>query len=610
MSEQEKDPAGLPADVMPKKSKFKLLHEKTAFLHQKQSKVKVLHSRTRRYLKSEIKQLRFKSRNACDERLNTDIHPSLPLQGIYSCFNGVEHADRSVSMQSPDVTTNYTQANMLKMLKTAKDMVSSARVDNSLDSATKTIENWSRRGADNMRASLPPRVATTDMSHLAYMPSITDNHSPYPQRAINPNFPVHYGDSCTQPLLEKPKVVTRPTPLRYTLPARNSQHVLERTLPISSLSSPHIAMRDPASSGTPNLHHPGRVYVENQTRPPMSPYLPYRNLQVPEVYVEHRGPLRRKFSYPPDCVSRRRRSFSCLFDAPDPRLRSDYDQPRPGFAELRPNHLLNNHAPDPGLTCAAAHYARGSPSCNSCMKSYLEPETDDIPLLGKDKLNRRASFLQATWGNDRVRQVDETKPSTSPSARADMPDLFPRLAGPNPKPHKLYGSLGHNLSCYPVAAEPAYLDPAHMGSYPYKQKLQFSESTRLPSYREAILQNAAALRRSSSTVVHRHYSTYLNSYTDLPVYVGPLAQGPSQFYNTPKDVCHLFPFNSHYSDSASMLPRMGDRPLVYHNSMFGTCDAAKREELGSVGRERRPVLVARPYVPKPWGRVSSLESEV
>uniref|UniRef100_A0A8C7YRE4 Glutamate receptor n=1 Tax=Oryzias sinensis TaxID=183150 RepID=A0A8C7YRE4_9TELE len=404
-------------------------------------------------------------------------------RGIYSCFNGVEHADRSVSMQSPDVTTNYTQANMLKMLKTAKDMVSSARVDNSLDSATKTIENWSRRGADNMRASLPPRVATTDMSHLHYMPSITDNHSP-------------------------------------------------------------------------------------------------------------------KFSYPPDCVSRRRRSFSCLFDAPDPRLRSDYDQPRPGFAELRPNHLLNNHPPDPSLTCTAAHYARGSPSCNSCMKSYLEPETDDIPLLGKDKLNRRASFLQATWGNDRVRQVDETKPSTSPSARADMPDLFPRLAGPNPKPHKLYGSLGHNLSCYPVAAEPAYLDPAHMGSYPYKQKLQFSESTRLPSYREAILQNAAALRRSSSTVVHRHYSTYLNSYTDLP------------FYNTPKDVCHLFPCNSHYTDSASMLPRMGDRPLVYHNSMFGTCDAAKREELGSVGRERRPVLVARPYVPKPWGRVSSLESEV
>lgn len=538
--------------------------------------------------------------------------PPPSLQGIYSCFNGVEHADRGAGMQSPDVTTNYTQANMLKMLKTAKDMVSSARVENSLDSATKTIESWSRRGADNMRASLPPRVASTDMSHLPYIPTITDNHSPYPPRAITPTFPLHYGDSCTTPLLDTPKVVTRPTPLRYTLPARSNQHMLERTLPISSLSSPHIAMRDPASAGTPNLHHPGRVYVENPARPPMSPFVPYREFQVPEVYVEHRGPLRRKFSYPPDCVSRRRRSFSCLFDATDPRLRADYDQPRPGFAELRPNHLLNNHAPDPGLTCAAAtaHYGGASPGCNSCRKSYLEPDMDDIPLLGKDKLNRRASFLKATWGGDRVRQVDETKPSPSP--RGDMPDLFPRMGGPNPKPHKLYGSLGHNLSCYPVAAEPAYLDPAHMGSYPYKQKLKFSESTRLPSYREAILQNAAALRRSSSTVVHRHYSAYLNSYTDLPVYVGP-----SQFYSAPKDVCHLFPCNSHYTDGATMLPRVSDRPLVYHNSMFGACDAgaaAKRGELGSVGRERRPVLVARrvnsPYVPKPWGRVSSLESEV
>lgn len=457
---------------------------------------------------------------------------------------------------------------------------------------------------------------TTDMSHgrLPYISSITDNHSPYPQRALTPTFPVHYGDPATQPLLDKPRVVTRPTPLRYTLPTRGSQHVLERTLPISSLSSPHIAMRDPTPTVTPNPHHSSRLYVENQARHPTPSFVPYREFQVPDIYVEHKGPLRRKFSYPPDCVSRRRRSHSYMFDAADPRVRGDYDEPRPCLAELRANHLLSNHAPD---ACAAGHYPGGSTSCNSCMKSYLEPEMDDIPLLGKEKLNRRASFLKATWGNDRIHQVDETKPSTStsPSTHANMPDLFPRVVVANPKPHKLYGSLGHNLSCYPLAAEPAYLDPAHMGSYPYKQKLKYSESTRLPSYREAILQNAAALRRSSSTVVHRHYSTYLNSYTDLPVYVGPLAQGPSQFYDGSKDMCHLFPCTSHCPDNAAMLPRMSDRPVVYHNNMFGAYDGAgKREEPGSGSRERRQVLVARrvnsPYVPKPWGRVSSLESEV
>uniref|UniRef100_A0AAZ3RHL0 Glutamate receptor n=1 Tax=Oncorhynchus tshawytscha TaxID=74940 RepID=A0AAZ3RHL0_ONCTS len=337
-------------------------------------------------------------------------------RGIYSCFNGVEDSDRNGNLQNPDVTTNYTQANMLKMLQTAKDIVTSTRVENSLDNATKTIENWSRRGADNVRVGLPPRVATTiDMGHsrLPYISSITDNRSPYPQRAL----------------------------------------------------------------------------------------------------------------------------------AQDTRGRNDYDEPTSCLAELRANHLLNNHASSAStMACMGGHYPSGSASCNSCMKPYLEPEMEDVPLLGKDKVNRRASFLKATWSSDRIRHQ------------------------------------GNNL-CYPLAAEPAYLDPAHMRSYPYKQhKLKCSQSTRLPSYREAILQNAAALRRSSSTVVHRHYSTYLNSYTDLP------------FYD--KDMCHLFPCASHCPNNNALEP-----PLP-----------------GSGSRDRREVLVARrvnsPYVPKTWGRVSSLESEV
>uniref|UniRef100_A0A3Q3KJI4 Glutamate receptor n=1 Tax=Monopterus albus TaxID=43700 RepID=A0A3Q3KJI4_MONAL len=534
-------------------------------------------------------------------------------RGIYSCFNGVEQTDRNGSIQSPDITTNYTQANVLKMLKTAKDMVSSARVENSLDNATKTIENWSRRGAENVRAGLSPRVTTTDMTHgrLPYIPSITDNHSPYPQRALTPTFPVHYGDTSPQP-----RVMIHPTPLRYTLPAR-SQYVLERTLPISSISSPHIAMRDPTPTGTPNPHHSSKLYVENQARHPTIPFVPYREFQVPDIHMEHKGPIRRKLSYPPDCVSQKCRSHSYVFDAADPRVRADYDKPRSCLAELRANHLLNHAADAAAMTCTAGHYPGSNTSCNSCMKSYLQPGVDDIPLQGQDKPNCRASFLKAAWGNDSIRQVDETKPSTStsPSTRVEMPDLFPRVKVASPKPHKLYNSLGHRLSCYPLAAEPAYLDPAHMGSYPYKQNLKYSESTQLPSYREAPLQNAAALRRASSTVVHRHYSTYLDSYTDLPVYVEQLSQGPSQFYNSSKDMCHFIPCTRHCPDNAVMLPHVGDRQMVYQNSMFRAYDGTgKREAPGSGSRERRQVLVARrvnsPYVPKPWGRVSSLESEV
>nr|ABY26544.1 NMDA receptor NR2C subunit [Apteronotus leptorhynchus] len=550
-------------------------------------------------------------------------------RGIYSCFNGVENTDHNGSMQSPDVTTNYTQANMLKMLKTAKDIVSSARVENSLDNATKTIENWSRRGPEATKLSLPTRLISTDSSHgrLPYVSSVTDNHAPYSQRVLAPTFPLHYGDSSTQPLPEKPRVIPRPTPLRYTLPARTSHHhIYERALPISSLSSPHIAMRDPPPPTAPKPHHFGRLYMDSQVcHQTTSPLLPYRTYHVPDIYVEHQEPPENRKLYT-EGLGRKKRSHSYVAPSPETRRRTDYEEPASCLGhELRASHLLDSHAHT--THCLGSHYQRPSASCNSCMKPYLEPEMDDVPLLGKEKLNRRASFLRATWGGDRMRHLDE-KPSTSASSsgRISAPDLFPRVVVTNPKPSKMYASAGNNL-CYNMAVEPAYLDPAHMSSYPYRpQKLKYSQSTRLPSYREAILQNAAALRRSSSTVVHRHYSTYLNSYTDLPVYVGPLTQGPAHFYDHPKDICHLLPCVSHCPADVPLVPRLPSRPVTYQNNAFEGYEGAgrSREEpplqalhtlpAPSGNRERRQVLLARransPYVPKPWGRVSSFESEV
>ncbi|GAA6110826.1 glutamate receptor, ionotropic, N-methyl D-aspartate 2Ca [Tachysurus ichikawai] len=566
-------------------------------------------------------------------KLRHSVHKSERLdfllaisRGIYSCFNGVEDTDQNGSIQSPDVTSSYTQANMLKMLKTAKDIVSSARVENSLDNAAKTIENWSRRAPEASKPILPTRLISTDASHgrLPYISSVTSNHTPYTQRALTPTFPLNYGNSAT--LIEKPRVVTRPTTLRYTLPARtNHHHIYERTLPISSLSSPHIAMRDPPPPTAPKPHHSTRLFMDSQGYHQMAPsFLPYREFHVPDIYVEHQDPPESRKLYN-EGLGRKKRSHSYVAPSPEPRRRNDYDEPTSCLAELRANQLLENHAHT--SPCMGSHYQRPSGSCNSCMKPYLEPDTDDVPLLGKEKLNRRASFLRATWGGDKLWHVDE-KPSTSASSssRINMPDLFPHVVVANPKPSKMYANSSNNF-CYNMPAEPAYLDPAHMGSYPYKpQKLKYSHSTRLPSYREAILQNAAALRRSSSTVVHRHYSTYLNSYTDLPVYMGPLPQGPAHFYDHSKDMCHLFPCINHCTNDATLVTRIGGRPVMYENTAFRGYEGAgcSREEPplqplhslppSSKNRDRRQVLVARrlnsPYVPKPWGRVSSLESEV
>ncbi|XP_018612526.2 glutamate receptor, ionotropic, N-methyl D-aspartate 2Ca [Scleropages formosus] len=522
-------------------------------------------------------------------------------RGIYSCFNGVEDTDRSGSMQSPDVTTGYTQANMLKMLQTAKDIVSSARVEDSLDHATRTIENWGRRG-DPSAPALPTRVPAAGDAlpgRHPYVPSVTDNHlSPcLPPRALSPAFLGHSSDSATQPLLEKQRGASshRPTPLRYTLPARGRHNLYDRTLPISSLSSPQLAIREPEPAAS--SHPSGRT--RHLAGPTL--FVPYGDAHLPDLYQEHRLPSCRRLYA--DGLSRKKRSQSFLVEGPEARRRHDNQEPSTCFAELRASQLVDRHGHPHSHTHSHAG-PRASAGCGSCVKPYLEPELEDVPLLGKEKLNRRASFLRATWAGDRLRPLED-----KPSHRAVVPDLFPRvvLAG-GPKPPELRAEAGRSL-CY-SGAEHTYLSPTHL----YRgQRLKYSQSTRLPSYHEAVLHNTAAMRRSS-TVVHRHYATYLNSYTDLPVYVGPLAPGPPHFYEHSRETCDIFPCMGHHPNSTALVPtRLSNRQPAY-----GGYEGVERDQRvlpGAVGgRERRQLLVARtvssPYLPKPWARVSSLESEV
>ncbi|KAJ8345523.1 hypothetical protein SKAU_G00297160 [Synaphobranchus kaupii] len=499
-------------------------------------------------------------------------------RGIYSCFNGVED---SGSLQSPDVTGSYSQANMLKMLQTAKDLVSSSRVEDSLDHATRTIESWAAAALE------------MDPGRIPYISSgVSANHSPCPLRAH------HYSDGHVHTLLEKQRALAGPAPLRYTLPARGT-HLYDRTLPVSSLSSPHIAMRDPPPPAANPLH--GRPLYVEAPRQPVSPFTSYRDIPLSEVYIEQEGPVGRRLYPEAPAPARKKRSHSCLAPDPDPRGRSEYAGPATCFAELRANHLLENHAPSAAARLGGTYPGGAGARCGSCIPPYLDPELEELPVLGKDRVNRRASFLRATWGGDRIRQPDEKPPASARRSAPDLPDLFPR------------GGAGR--LCYALPADHrGYGGGAGRSERHRGQKHRCSPaSTRLPSYREAILQNAAAMRRAS-TVVHRHFSTYLNStYADLPVYVGP-----AQFYQHSKETCDLFPCVAHCSSDSALVPRLAGRQLVYQDSAFGGYDGAGRARdeppVTPGGRDRRQVLVARrvgsPFLPRPWGRISSLESEV
>lgn len=454
------------------------------------------------------------------------------FQGIYSCFNGVEDISRSASIQNPDVTANYAQANMLKMLRTAKDIVSSTKVENSLDNATKTIENWSRHGG-----SLPariPQVTTTEKvpGHFSYLTNITENHIPHLQHSITPPFAQHNKTTSPPPMVNH-RVLTRPTPLRYTLPAR-TRGLYDGMLPVSSLSTPHLAMHDLHSDPA----HTGSSFV------------PYRDLQVPDIYTEHHR--------------QKKRAHNLLIESMDLRGLHDYKDhmTRADANDFGENNLSSLYSENPFTSADTAY--------NSCIKTYLDPVLDNIPLIGKRKLHRRPSFLKATWGPDRV-WFPGDRPSAAPSSRATIPDLFPCV--------DVHGRVRKN-TCFAQPVDHTYPHPFRRHTRK-TQKLRHSQSTRLPSYMEAVFHNPAVVRRASS-MVHRPYS-----YPELPIYQSPLPYGPAE-------LCNIFPCMGHPADNVSR----GYRAPTH----------LQDDHLVPVPGSR--VVHGSPIVPMSWGRISSLESEV
>lgn len=446
--------------------------------------------------------------------------------------------EKSGNLQNLDITANYAQANMLKMLQTAKDIVSSAKVENSLDKATKTIENWSRKGG-----TLPariPQVTTNETlpAHLSYITNMTENHSSLVQHSLPPQFTQHYSETASPPHVSTQRQISHPTPLHYTVPSRSGGRY-NGLLPISSISTPHLATYDLHSQKSSKM---------------ASRFISHKDLQTPDIFAEHQEPCH-VFVGP----RWKKRSQSCLEESVD--LRGLHDDKGPNIcrAEVQANHF-------------ASPYRQGTVTCNSCINTYAGPGIDGLPLIGKRKINRRPSFLKATWGPGRV-QFPNERPFDPAPYRVDMPDLFPftELSGRE-----------RNNKYHHLPVEHIYLHSYHR--HPRKgQKLRHSQSTYLPSYREAVHHDAIGVRRASS-LVHRQYS-----YPDLRAYQSPLPYGPAA-------LCNIFPNMGHPSDSGYR----GYRAPVH----------LQDGHLLPVPGSRVLYRVGSPGVPLTWGRISSLESEV
>ncbi|KAK5616218.1 hypothetical protein CRENBAI_015692 [Crenichthys baileyi] len=533
-------------------------------------------------------------------KLRHSLHKSHKLdfllaisRGIYSCFKGVEDPDRSSGLAKPDLTSNYAQANMLKMLRTAKDLVSTANVESSLDNATKTIEQLTRHGG-----SMPvriPQVATEAVpGGFAY---VAENHCSIPQGSLTPPL-----TGVTS--LKQHRGVTRPTPLRYTLPTRSTSCLYDRSLPVSSLSTPHLAVEEPLPHQHPHHYQTtGRVYVGSHSH---SPFIAYSDLQLPDIYTSHpvSFPQNQHFQLGLSQPKRRSKSFQCENGDVERRKHGDQgksDKSTMSLTELKANHLQENHISAPSID----NVYSGEGICPR-VENYSSWPPEDLVLRGRRR-HRRPSFLKATWGNDQIRQLEESQSSLSSQSPSTLPDLFPCIVTPTTSAKPYNPAHVRNNLCLPRNQAYLHIREDHRRPNGRKgQRLRYSHSTHLPTYGEAVRNGTGLGRgmvRRATSLLSRQYAHYLNSYPGLPIYHSPLDLQHHSQSSSP--VCQLLACGGGRCG--------GQRSLLYQDNVYGAYGVYQGPQTGSEaqvvqGGAGQPV--GSPCVLRPWRRVSSLESEV
>uniref|UniRef100_A0A8B9EWI8 Glutamate receptor n=1 Tax=Amazona collaria TaxID=241587 RepID=A0A8B9EWI8_9PSIT len=374
-------------------------------------------------------------------------------RGIYSCFNGVQSPVSPGRAPTPDVTASSAQANVLKMLQAAKEMVSTASVGSSLEHATRTIEDWSSRSE---------RLQTTFSLRT---PQLVVQNSTSTHRA-----PPSSGPAAPERLERAYAPVGAPLglPMPQPLPVEEEWRGTNKHIPrlLHPLKFRGGCAGDGALPGVPHVPvkiSPGedfgeQMLVGNHIGAPLPPPTSPRDLPPPDIYREHKRPsgLGDRLQNPP-------------------RLQGDGGHGGSGTLPWL-------------LSAAEKRQELGSPflppSCprgafpKAARTSRARGEPDAAAMEG-EKPNRRAGGERGGKrcpGGLRRCGAARTSPCT------DIPDLFPEAES------------GH--SCGPRCAQPsARLAPR-------------SPASRLPSYREACRQPP----RAPGTAPYACMNSYPNLY--------------------------------------------------------------------------------------------------
>ncbi|KAM6473333.1 glutamate receptor ionotropic, NMDA 2C [Liasis olivaceus] len=517
-------------------------------------------------------------------------------RGIYSCFNGVQNLESPVRVYKPDVTANSAQANVLKMLQAAKNMVSTASVGNSLENATRTIENWSNR-SENFQTTFSLRTPQLVV-----------------QNASGPNRPAHSSSTTTTENLGRPVPPLLLAPQQTVGPASEScRETIEHPQILHPLKLHGNYSEDKILSGFTMYHSPQYLVTTSQANLrnhiPLgsslsdAPHSAVRTLQELSPH-EHkhklpmpRGHGKQKFHQNDHLYKEGEHSSS----AQGSRL---------AFSSEKKKNLESHYLPHP---CVYNSFPKDNRTC----RPFAHKEYDPLDL-GREKETYTASLSRSTLEqHEQFHSLGLWKHPRKCSNPRGILDFFPK-ASLTPKP---LPGIHHGIHHY----SPDTLRPSNAcnrkcmqaNSLSWKDnQLLHSPSMRLPSYREACLQNISGIHRASSAVVQKQYA-YVNSYPNLPIYWGSFHPGSSHLCKQSSATQQCFSQASWPPCSRDLLVQEDGQRAMYFDSTPTDCRNQSRVYptfIQMANTERRNVLTTprmhSPYATRSWRRISSLESEV
>ncbi|XP_062448092.1 LOW QUALITY PROTEIN: glutamate receptor ionotropic, NMDA 2C, partial [Rhea pennata] len=329
-------------------------------------------------------------------------------RGIYSCFNGVQTLASPVRAPTPDVTAGSAQANVLKMLQAAKDMVSTASVGGSLETATRTIEDWSSR-SERLQTTFSLRTPQLVVQNS------TGAHR-HPAAGPPQRFSRVYVPKGAPPGLPQPVLVDCRLPGDEKWRGANEQPPVLHPLRFRGGCSGDVSLPGPAAGAFPHLLVKTMPEGDGRDQTPMgnhvgaalSPLTPPRELPPPDIYREHkRAPAR----------GDRLQTAPALYGdggpgrpAPLPRLLSAPTEEAAG-SPVRPPSGAHGSLPGAERTCRAWGPGAGA-------------------AAEQERPSRRAASCRAARERGERRRGLRGGGGGSSPARADVPDLFPAGCGP------------------------------------------------------------------------------------------------------------------------------------------------------------------------------------